>query len=57
MQKRADKRKFHYIYKITRIADGKFYIGLRSTDGVKPVKIKKEMLNEYLEKGYTRGRK
>lgn len=32
MQKRADKRKFHYIYKITRIHDGKFYIGMHSTD-------------------------
>ena len=28
---RADQRKFHYIYKITR-DDGKFYIGRHSTD-------------------------
>ena len=28
---RADQRKFHYIYKITR-ADGKFYVGMHSTD-------------------------
>ena len=28
---RADKRKFHYIYKITR-EDGKYYIGLHSTN-------------------------
>ena len=28
---RADQRKFHYIYKITRI-DGAYYIGLHSTD-------------------------
>jgi len=28
---RADKRKFHYIYKITR-DDGKYYIGMHSTD-------------------------
>lgn len=28
---RADRRKFHYIYKITR-NDGKYYIGLHSTD-------------------------
>lgn len=28
---RADKRKFHYIYKITR-DDGRFYIGMHSTD-------------------------
>jgi hypothetical protein len=27
------------------------------TDGVKPVKIKKEQLNEFLQKGYRRGRK
>lgn len=31
MQKRADKRAYHYIYKITR-ADGKYYIGMHSTD-------------------------
>jgi hypothetical protein len=31
MQKRADNRKFHYIYKITR-DDGKYYIGMHSTD-------------------------
>lgn len=29
--KRADQRKFHYIYKITR-HDGKYYIGMHSTD-------------------------
>jgi arsenate reductase-like glutaredoxin family protein len=28
---RADKRKFHYVYKITR-NDGKYYIGMHSTD-------------------------
>ena len=28
---RADQRKFHYIYKITRV-DGKYYIGMHSTD-------------------------
>lgn len=28
---RADQRKFHYIYKITR-TDGRYYIGLHSTD-------------------------
>lgn len=27
----AERRKFHYIYKITR-ADGKFYVGMHSTD-------------------------
>lgn len=31
MSNRADQRKFHYIYKITR-ADGKYYIGMHSTD-------------------------
>lgn len=31
MQNRADQRKYHYIYKITRF-DGLFYIGLHSTD-------------------------
>ena len=30
---RADQRKFHYIYKITR-DDGKYYIGLHSTDNL-----------------------
>ncbi len=30
---RADQRKFHYIYKITRI-DGRYYIGLHSTDNM-----------------------
>ena len=30
---RADQRKFHYIYKITR-QDGKYYIGLHSTDNL-----------------------
>lgn len=30
---RADKRRFHYIYKITRLDEsGKYYIGLHSTD-------------------------
>ncbi len=29
--RRADQRKFHYIYKITR-QDGRYYIGLHSTD-------------------------
>ena len=32
--KRADKRKYHYIYKITRIFDDKFYIGMHSTDNL-----------------------
>lgn len=31
---RADKRKYHYIYKITRTFDGKFYIGMHSTEDV-----------------------
>jgi hypothetical protein len=31
--KRADRRKYHYIYKITRF-DGKYYIGLHSTDNL-----------------------
>ena len=30
---RADKKKWHYIYKITRF-DGKYYIGLHSTDNL-----------------------
>lgn len=30
---RADKRKYHYIYKITRF-DGKYYIGMHSTDKI-----------------------
>ena len=30
---RANKRKFHYIYKITR-DDGRFYIGMHSTDNL-----------------------
>ena len=30
---RADKRKYHYIYKITRF-DGKYYIGMHSTDNL-----------------------
>jgi hypothetical protein len=30
---RADQRKFHYIYRVTRI-DGKYYIGLHSTDNL-----------------------
>lgn len=29
--KRADRRKYHYVYKITRF-DGKYYIGFHSTD-------------------------
>ena len=29
--KRADQRKFHYLYKITRF-DGKYYFGIHSTD-------------------------
>lgn len=33
MQRRADQRKFHYIYKITR-DDSKFYIGMHSTDNM-----------------------
>jgi hypothetical protein len=33
MANRADQRKFHYIYKITRTdGSGKFYIGMHSTD-------------------------
>ena len=33
MATRADERKFHYIYKITRVdGSGKFYIGMHSTD-------------------------
>ncbi|WP_407307903.1 GIY-YIG nuclease family protein [Acinetobacter sp.] len=32
-QQRADKRKYHYVYQINRI-DGKFYIGLHSTDNL-----------------------
>lgn len=31
--KRADQREFHYIYQITR-DDGKFYIGMHSTDNL-----------------------
>lgn len=31
---RADKRKFHYIYKITRINSDKYYIGMHSTDNL-----------------------
>lgn len=30
---RADKRKYHYIYKITR-NDGRFYVGMHSTDNL-----------------------
>lgn len=30
--KRAIFRKYHYIYKITRNQDGKFYVGMHSTD-------------------------
>ena len=29
---RAQRRKFHYIYKITNTINGKFYIGMHSTD-------------------------
>jgi hypothetical protein len=33
--KRADQRKYHYIYKITRLDEsGKYYIGMHSTDKV-----------------------
>lgn len=28
----ASRRKYHYIYKITRIKDGRYYIGMHSTD-------------------------
>ena len=28
----ASRRKFHYIYKITRVDNGKYYIGMHSTD-------------------------
>ena len=31
--KRADQRKFHYLYKITRF-DGKYYFGIHSTDNL-----------------------
>lgn len=31
---RADRRKFHYLYKITRIKDGKYYVGIHSTDNM-----------------------
>jgi len=31
---RADRRKFHVIYKTTHIASGKFYIGMHSTDNL-----------------------
>lgn len=30
----ADRRKFHYIYKITRIDNGRYYIGMHSTDNL-----------------------
>ena len=33
MQNRAENRKYHYIYKITRF-DGKYYIGMHSTDNL-----------------------
>lgn len=33
MQRRADQRKFHYIYKISRDA-GRYYIGMHSTDDI-----------------------
>lgn len=33
--KRAERRKFHYIYKITRLDEsGKYYIGMHSTDDI-----------------------
>ena len=32
--KRAQRRKFHYIYKITNKLNGKFYIGMHSTDNL-----------------------
>lgn len=32
---RAQRRKFHYIYKITNILNEKFYIGMHSTDDLK----------------------
>ena len=31
---RASRRKFHYIYKITRVDNGKYYIGMHSTDNL-----------------------
>ncbi len=31
--KRADERKYHYIYKITR-DDGHYYVGMHSTDNL-----------------------
>jgi len=31
--RRADQRKYHYIYKITR-DDGRYYIGMHSTDNL-----------------------
>ena len=31
---RAQRRKFHYIYKITNTLNGKFYIGMHSTDNL-----------------------
>lgn len=31
---RADRRKYHYVYKITRVKDGMYYIGMHSTDRV-----------------------
>ena len=32
--KRAQRRRFHYIYKITNKLNGKFYIGMHSTDNL-----------------------
>jgi hypothetical protein len=34
MQNRADKRKYHFIYKTTNQITGKFYIGMHSTDNL-----------------------
>ena len=30
--RQASRRKYHYVYRITRKSDGKFYIGIHSTD-------------------------
>lgn len=34
MQNRADKRKYHYIYKTTCLITNKFYVGMHSTDNL-----------------------